>query len=103
MSLVTLTLAIGLLLAGTLPGVATLALANGLYLVLLLTGGMVVPLSELPAGLAGVAKLFPAAPLAEIITGSLGGTGVAAWAWISLTVWAIVAPLAATALFRWDS
>ena len=94
---------IGLLLAGTLPGVATLALANGLYLVLLLTGGMVVPLSELPAGLAGVAKLFPAAPLAEIITGSLGGTGVAGWAWISLTVWAIAAPLAATALFRWDS
>ncbi len=39
---------LGLLMAGTLPGLATLAGANGLYLVLLLTGGMVVPLDELP-------------------------------------------------------
>lgn len=93
---------IGLLLAGTLPGVATLALANGLYLVLLLTGGMVVPLSELPSGMAAVAKLLPAAPLAEVITGSLGGGGVAGWAWVSLTAWAVVAPTAAAILFRWD-
>ncbi len=94
---------IGLLLAGTLPGVATLALANGLYLVLLLTGGMVVPLSELPSGLAAAAKVLPAAPLAEVITGSLGGGGVAGWAWISLTAWAVAAPTAAAILFRWDS
>ena len=93
---------IGLLLAGTLPGVATLALANGLYLVLLLTGGMVIPLSELPAGLATASKALPAAPLAEILTGSLGGGGVAGWAWISLTVWAVVAPVAAGLLFRWE-
>jgi ABC-2 type transport system permease protein len=93
---------IGLLLAGTLPGVATLALANGLYLVLLLTGGMVIPLSELPAGLATASKALPAAPLAEIVTGSLGGGGVAGWAWISLTAWAVVAPVAAGLLFRWE-
>src|SRR6476620_1236636 len=37
---------IGLLMAGTLRGEVTLAAANGAYLVLLLMGGMVVPLSE---------------------------------------------------------
>ena len=93
---------LGLLLAGTLPGVATLALANGLYLVLLLTGGMVIPLSELPSGLATVSKALPAAPLAEIVTGSLGGGGVAGWAWVSLTAWAIAMPVAAALLFRWE-
>ena len=93
---------LGLLLAGTLPGVATLAVANGLYLVLLLTGGMMVPLSELPAGLADVSKALPAAPLAEVLTGSLGGAGVATWAWVSLTAWAVLAPLAAVLLFRWE-
>ena len=94
---------LGLLLAGTLPGVGTLAVANGLYLVLLLTGGMVVPLSELPSGLATAARALPAAPLTEVITGSLGGGGVDTWAWVSLTAWAVVAPVAAALLFRWSA
>src|SRR5690606_6252595 len=74
---------LGLLMAGTLPGVATLAGANALYLVLLLTGGMVVPLEELPTPLASASKLLPAAPLAEVLTGSLiAGSSVASWAWL---------------------
>ena len=94
---------IGLLMAGTLPGLATLAGANALYLVLLLTGGMVIPLDELPGPLESVAKVLPAAPLAEILTGSLiGGGSVGTWAWISLGLWAVAAPLAAAALFRWE-
>jgi len=94
---------LGLLMAGTLPGLATLAGANLAYLVLLLTGGMVVPLDELPTGLANVAKVLPAAPLAEILTGSLiVGRSVEAWAWVSLGIWAVVAPLAAALFFRWE-
>jgi ABC-2 type transport system permease protein len=94
---------LGLLMAGTLPGLATLAAANGLYLILLLTGGMIIPLSELPAPLAAVARLLPAAPLAEIIIGSLTvGGSVAPWAWVSLTCWAVIAPLGAALLFRWE-
>ena len=94
---------LGLLMAGTLPGVGTLAIANGLYLVLLLTGGMIVPLDELPSGVAAVAKVLPAAPLTEVITGSLmAGNSVAGWAWPSLAAWALAAPVAAAALFRWE-
>ena len=93
---------LGLLMAGTLPGLATLAGANALYLVLLLTGGMVVPLDELPAGVASVAKVLPAAPLSEALIGSLGGGGVAGWAWVSLGVWAVLAPAAAAVAFRWE-
>lgn len=94
---------LGLLMAGTLPGLATLAGANALYLVLLLTGGMVIPLEELPGPVADVAKLLPAAPLAEVITGSLiEGRSVAGWAWISLGAWALLAPILAAATFRWE-
>ena len=94
---------LGLLMAGTLPGLATLAGANALYLVLLLTGGMVIPLEELPGPLEAVVKVLPAAPLAEILTGSLiEGASVAGWAWVSLAAWAIAAPVAAAALFSWE-
>ena len=50
---------IGLALAGRLRAEANLAAANGLYLVLLLTSGMVVPLARLPRAVADVARLLP--------------------------------------------
>ena len=50
-------------MAGTLRAEVNLAAANGLYLVLLLLGGMIVPLAKLPSGLASFAKLLPAAAL----------------------------------------
>jgi len=94
---------IGLLLAGTLPGLGTLAAANGLYLVLLLTGGMIVPLDKLPSAIATVAELLPAAALVEAMTGSLiAGRTVGTQAWVVLLVWAVAAPAAAIRWFRWE-
>jgi ABC-2 type transport system permease protein len=94
---------IGLLLAGTLRAEVNLAAANGLYLVLLLLGGMVVPLAKLPAGLADVAKLLPAAALSDGLHAALGtGAAVPVEAWIVLAVWAIAAPAAAALTFRWE-
>jgi ABC-2 type transport system permease protein len=94
---------LGLLMAGTLPGLATLAGANALYLVLLLTGGMVIPLDQLPGPVEAVARILPAAPLAEVLTGSLiQGQSVPGWAWVSLGCWAVAAPVAAAATFRWE-
>ena len=94
---------IGLLMAGTLRGTVTLAAANGLYLVLLLLGGMVIPLSKLPAGIRFVAELLPAAALSQTMTAAFdAGTSVGAKAWIVLVVWAVAAPLAAARFFRWE-
>ena len=50
---------IGLLMAGTLRAEVNLAAANGLYLVLLLLGGMIVPLAKLPGGLASLRQAAP--------------------------------------------
>ena len=94
---------IGLLMAGLLRGEVTLAAANGLYLVLLLIGGMVVPLSELPEGLRWVAELLPSGALAQALVGTMSqGGGVPTKAWIVLVVWAVAAPLAAARTFRWE-
>ena len=94
---------LGLLMAGTLRGEVTLAAANGLYLVLLLIGGMVVPLSELPDALRSVAELLPSGALVQALVGTLSaGHTVPTKAWIVLAAWAVIAPLAAARTFRWE-
>ncbi|HYD09412.1 MAG TPA: hypothetical protein VEA78_04865, partial [Acidimicrobiales bacterium] len=93
---------LGLLLGGTMPGLTTLAAANGLYVVLLLVGGMVFPLESLPDGLRSVARLLPPASLADLLHGSLGpGAPVPGRAWAVLAAWAVCAPVAAARCFRW--
>lgn len=95
--------ALGLCLAGTLKALATLAAANGLYLILLLLSGMVIPLGELPGPARAVARALPSGALAEAIRGSLtSGVGVPGRAWLVLAAWAVAAPIAATRLFRWE-
>jgi ABC-2 type transport system permease protein len=94
---------LGLLLAGTLPGPVNLAVTNSLYLVLLLLGGMIIPLEELPAALEAVARALPAAALAEVLGGALTpGASVPAGALAVLAAWAVVLPLAASRWFRWE-
>ena len=94
---------IGLFLAGVLKAEVNLAAANGLYLVLLLLGGMVVPISKLPGGVAAVAKLLPADALAAGLHAALGtGSAVPNLSWVVLAVWAVAAPLVAALSFRWE-
>ena len=93
---------LGLLMAGTLRAEITLALANGLYLVLLLLGGFVIPLSELPATLRRVAEALPSSALVDLVRAGFGGADAPARAWIVLAVWSVLAPLAAARTFRWS-
>lgn len=94
---------IGLLLAGTLKPLVNLAVLNGLFVVLLLLGGMLVPLGRLPTWLADIARVLPASALSDALHGTLGhGTPVTARDWIVLAVWAVAAPVAAGLTFRWE-
>jgi ABC-2 type transport system permease protein len=94
---------IGLLMAGVLRAEVNLAAANGLYLVLLLLGGMIIPVSKLPSGLASFAKLLPAEALSAALHAALGsGTAPPAESWVVLVVWAVAAPIVASATFRWE-
>ena len=93
---------LGLLMAGTLRAEATLAVANGGYLLLLVLGGMAYPLSKLPLALQDVARVLPAAPLAECLRGALTGTGIPGARLSILVGWAVLTPLLAARSFRWE-
>jgi len=94
---------IGLTLAGSLRGEINLAAQNGLYLVLLLLGGMVVPMSSLPGPLRAVAELLPSSALADVLRDALTGVGNrVGLSWVVLAVWAVAAPAVAARRFRWS-
>jgi ABC-2 type transport system permease protein len=97
---------LGLLMAGALRAEVTLAAANGLYLALLLLGGMIFPLSKLPGPLRAVSEALPAAALSDAMHGTLtagsAAVSVPARAWIVLVAWALIAPAAAAVTFRWE-
>jgi ABC-2 type transport system permease protein len=94
---------LGLLMAGTLRGEVVLAAANGLYILLLLLGGMIVPLSKLPDVVRPIARALPAGALSDALHHSLGGGHVAGSAyWFVLVAWAVAAPVAAALTFRWE-
>jgi ABC-2 type transport system permease protein len=94
---------IGLVLAGTLKPLVNLAVVNALFVVLLLLGGMLIPLAKLPVWLADLARLLPAAALAQALHATLGrGAPVAARDWLVLAAWAVAAPVVAALTFRWE-
>ena len=74
-----------------------------LYLVMLLLGGMVIPFTKLPGALRTIAHGLPSGALADVLREALGGNGSQpTTSWIVLAIWAVIAPLIAATLFRWD-
>lgn len=93
--------ALGLLLGGTLRAEIVLAVANVVWFVLLLAGGIVVPLAQLPGPLAAVAAVLPSGALAEGLRTTLTtGAPPAAGPVLVLLAWAVAAGLAAARLVR---
>ena len=93
---------IGMLLAGTLRAEANLAVANGLFLVLLFLGGMAYPLAKLPDAVETVAKALPAAALSDTVRSVLSTQAFPTGQLAVLVTWAVLAPLAAARWFRWE-
>jgi ABC-2 type transport system permease protein len=94
---------LGLLMAGTLRAEATLALANLLFLVFLVLGGIVLPIDRLPGAVASVAEVLPAAALTHALAVGLGAVdGDATESVVLLAGWASVLATLAARRFRWD-
>lgn len=94
---------LGMLIAGRLRAEVNLAAQNGLYILLLLLGGMVIDFDQLPGPLAAVAKCLPSGALADVMRDALvGGAERPGTSWIVLGVWAVVSPLLAARTFRWE-
>ncbi len=93
---------LGLALAGTLRAEATLTLANVLFLLSMLLGGVIVPHDQLPGPIAALAGALPAAALADAFRSALGGGGELLQPLAVVTVWAVAAIGFTVRTFRWE-
>ena len=94
---------LGLLMAGTLKAEATLAAANLVFLLLLVGGGVVVPLDRFPDAAGDVLGLLPISALSEGLRDVLQHGAGMPWADLGiLAVWAVAGLAAAGRFFRWE-
>ncbi|CAM5641606.1 ABC transporter permease [Streptomyces griseorubiginosus] len=94
---------LGLLMAGTLKAEATLAAANLVFLLLLVSGGVMVPLDRFSQTTQDILGLLPITALSDGLRDVLlHGAGVP-WGDLGiLAVWAVVGLAAAGRFFRWE-
>jgi ABC-2 type transport system permease protein len=93
---------LGLIMAGQLRAEVNLAAQNGLYLVLLLLGGILIPNSELPKSIAWLAEVLPSSLLSELLRNIFGNNELKISDLASLAIWAIGACLVAVFSFKWS-
>lgn len=93
---------VGLILAGRLRAEINLAAQNGLYLLLLLLGGMIIPRDSLPGFLSTAASALPSTALADLLRATLNGSGALAQPFIVLAAWGVLTPAVAAKRFRWS-
>ena len=95
--------ALGLAMAGALRAEVTLAGANGLYLLFLLLGGGILPLSHLPPALAAIAQILPAAALTQALQATMSNNApFPLFSLVILVIWAVAILLVAIRTFKWE-
>ncbi len=94
---------LGLLMAGTLKAEATLAAANLVFLLLLVAGGVIVPMDKFPGGVQSVLNLLPISALSGGLRDVLQHGASMPWGNLAiLAVWAVLGLGAAARFFRWE-
>lgn len=94
--------ALALLIAGTLRAEATLAVANLVYVLLLVGGALIVPLTRYPDAVQPLMRLLPSGALSDGIRSAFGGSAPAPAVLIVLVAWALVAGVATSRTFSWE-
>lgn len=93
---------IGLSLAGRLRAEVNLAAQNGLYLVLLLLGGILIPNSELPGSIAQSAQVLPSSLLSTLLRDAFSTNTIKLSDFASLGAWAVASCSIAMFSFKWS-
>ncbi len=94
---------LGLLMAGTLRAEATLGAANLVFLLLLVGGGVVVPLDEFPSAAQDVLGVLPIAALSDGLRDVLRDGAGMPWGDLGILAgWAVLGLAAAGRFFRWE-
>ncbi|MFI9353386.1 ABC transporter permease [Streptomyces lydicus] len=94
---------LGLLMAGTLKAEATLAAANLVFLLLLVGGGVIVPLAKFPEAARQVLEFLPVSALSDGLRAVLQHGASMPWADLGILAgWAVLGLGAAAKFFRWE-
>lgn len=99
---------LAVLIGGTLRAEGVLAVANLLWVLLLVGGGLLIPAERLPGGLGQVLQWLPSSALGDALRIALvdgPGTVAGVWPWadlLALAVWAAVLLPLARRLLRWS-
>ncbi|MEU9193595.1 ABC transporter permease [Streptomyces hundungensis] len=94
---------LGLLMAGTLKAEATLAAANLVFLLLLVAGGVIVPMDKFPGGVRSVLEALPISALSDGLRTVLQDGASMPWGDLGiLAVWSVLGLGAAARFFRWE-
>jgi len=94
--------ALGFALGGAVRAEATLAIANAVFLILLVAGGTAWPTSSLPAPIAAVVSWLPSAALGDALRALLAsGPSSVPFDVLLLIVWGGVGTVVAARTFRW--
>jgi ABC-2 type transport system permease protein len=93
---------LGLLLAGLLRAEATLGAANLIYLILLVVGGVIFPVSNLPTLIQGPAELLPITALTDGLRAALSEGVLQLRDLAELAAWTVLGAGLASFTFRWE-
>lgn len=94
--------ALGMLIAGALRAEATLAVANLVYVLLLVGGAVIVPLSRYPDAAQPIMRLLPSGALGEGLRDAFAGSAPSWESILVLVVWAAIAGIATARTFQWE-
>lgn len=93
----------GIALAGLLRAEAVLAVANGLFLLLIMFGGVIIPVTALPDPVAMFARMLPSDALAEAMRVAIvGGRAPSLGMFAILVAWGVAGGIVASRTFRWS-
>lgn len=93
---------LAMLLAGTLRAEAVLAVANLLWVLLLIAGGVVLPAADLPAPLHHIVQFLPSGALGEGLRTAFSDGSLAPLSVVVLLGWAAALGWGTSRLFRWQ-
>lgn len=95
--------ALALVLAGVLRSEAVLALANLIWVVLVIGGGLVMPTARMGDTLGTVVSWLPSGALGDGLRQALTGGGLGLHPTLVLGLWALVLSALASRFFRWSA
>ena len=94
--------ALALAVAGWLRAEGVLVVANLLWVLFAMGGGLLLPSSQYPSAWAAIVRWLPTGLLGDGLRAALAGVGSVWWPLLGLTLWGALLTFLASRVFRWS-